>query len=170
MTPSQDTPPLMPITLVGSRRTDSVGVGERGADSTTARPGCARKSRAADDGSSTVELAVVTPAMMLLLMVIVQFAVYFCALHVVQAAAAQAAAGTGREHGQTDDGASEAHRILGRVGTGFLTGTDVAVTRTATLTTVRISGTIVSVVPFLHLKVAAVAHTPNEALTTAAAS
>ena len=128
------------------------------------------KSRAADDGSSTVELVVVTAVMMLALTVIVQFAVYFCALHVAQAAAAQAAAGVGSEHGHTDDGTSKARRILGTVGTGFLTGTDVAVTRTATVTTVRISGTVVSVVPFLHLKVASVVRTPNEALTTAAAS
>lgn len=128
------------------------------------------KSRGSDDGSSTVELAVVMPVMMLVLMVIVQFAVYFCALHVVQAAAARAAASTGREDGQTDDGTSAAHRTLRTVGTGFLTATDVAVARSATLTTVRISGTVVSVVPFLHLKVASVARTPNEALTTAAAS
>lgn len=128
------------------------------------------RRRATDDGSSTAELAVVTPVLMLVLMVIVQFAVYFCALHVAQAAAARAAAGVGREHGRTDDGVSEAHRILGTVGSGFLTAPDVAITRTATLTTVRISGTVVSVVPFLHLKVASAARTPNEALTTAAAS
>ncbi|WP_194906238.1 TadE family protein [Catenulispora rubra] len=134
------------------------------------RSGRALKSRAADDGSSMVEMVVITPVMMLVLMVIVQFAAYFCALHVAQAAAAQAAAGTSSEHGHTDDGTSEAHRILGAVGAGFLTATDVAVTRTATLTTVRISGAVVTVVPFLHLKVSSVARTPNEALTTAAAS
>jgi len=137
---------------------------------TCSQSGRVPKTCGADDGSSTVELAVVTPVMMLMLMVIVQFAVYFCALHVAQAAAARAAASTGREHGQTDDGTSEAHRILRTVGTGFLSATDVAVARTGNLTTVRISGTVVSVVPFLHLKVASVARTPNEALTTAAAS
>jgi len=137
---------------------------------TCSQSGHVPKTCGADDGSSTVELAVVTPVMMLVLMVIVQFAVHFCALHVAQAAAARAAASTGREHGQTDDGASEAHRILRAVGTGFLSATDVAVARSATFTTVRISGTVVSVVPFLHLKVASVARTPNEALTTAVAS
>ena len=137
---------------------------------TCSQSGRVPKPRGADDGSSTVELAVVTPVMMLVLMVIVQFAVYFCALHVAAAAAARAAAGAGREHGQTSDGTSEARRILGTVGTGFLTGTDVAVTQTAKLTTVRISGTVVTVVPFLHLKVASVARTPNEVLSTAAAS
>ncbi|MBS2547449.1 pilus assembly protein [Catenulispora sp. NL8] len=134
------------------------------------RSGRALTSRTADDGSSTVEMVVITPVMLLVLMVIVQFAVYFCALHVAQAAAAQAAAGTSSEHGKIDNGTSEAHRILGTVGAGFLTATDVAVTRSATLTTVRISGTVATVVPFLHLKVSSVARTPNEALTTAAAS
>ena len=137
---------------------------------TCSQSGRVPKTCGADDGSSTVELAVVTPVMMLMLMVIVQFAVYFCAMHVAQAAAARAAASTGREHGQTGDGTSEAHRILRAVGAGFLTAPDVTVARTGNLTTVRISGTVVSVVPFLHLKVASVARTPNEALTTAAAS
>lgn len=170
MTRSQNTPAITSNAPECCRQIDGIGPGEPGADSTAARPGRARKSRAADDGSSSVELAVVTPVMMLALMVVVQFAVYFCALHVAQAAAAQAAASTSREHGHTDDGKSEAHRILGTAGTGFLTATDVAVTRTATLTTARISGTVVSVVPFLHLKVASVTRTPNEALTKAAAS
>lgn len=153
------------------RRADKVSAGERGrAVSAPARPGRACERRAADDGSSSVELVLVTPAMMLVLMVIVQFAVYFCALHVTQAAAAQAAAGVGSEHGRADDGTSEAHRILGTVGNGFVVGPNVAVTRTARVTTVRISGTVVSVVPFLHLKVASVVHTPNEVLTTATAS
>ena len=169
MTRSQKMPPTT-WTPVRRRRVDGIGAGEPDAGSALAQSGRAPKSRAADDGSATVELVVVTPVMMLVLMVIVQFAVYFCALHVAQAAAAQAAAGTSSEHGHADDGKSEAHRILGTVGTGFLTATDVAVTRTATLTTVRISGTVMTVVPFLHLKVASVAHSPNEALTTAAAS
>lgn len=171
MTRSQNTPPIRWITVAGGRCPVRFRAGEQGIHSTvTARPGRARNARAADDGSSTVELAVVTPVIMLVLMVIVQFAVYFCALHVAQAAAAQAAAGTSREYGQTGDGTAEAHRILGTVGTGFLTATNVAVTRTVALTTVRISGSVVTVVPFLHLKVASVARTPNEALTTAVAS
>jgi len=170
MTRLHKMPPTTRIPPVGRRRVGGIGAGERDAGSAEARSGRALMSRVADDGSSTVEMVVITPVMMLVLMVVVQFAVYFCALHVAQAAAARAAAATSIEHGYTEDGTSEARQILGTVGTGFLTATDVAVTRTATLTTVRISGTVMTVVPFLHLKVASVARTPNEGLTTAAAS
>lgn len=125
----------------------------------------ARLAAEGDRGSSSVELVIVTTLLMLLITLVVQFALYFCALHVAQAAVAEAAADAGSEHGTADAGTAQAREILATAGSGFFAASDVTVARTAATTTVRISGTVTSIVPFLHLKVGSTAHAPNETLT-----
>ena len=120
-----------------------------------------------DDGSTATQVAIVTPVLMLVIMAIIHFAVYFHAEHIVQAAAAQAVSTAGAEHGDADDGRAEAQRVLDKLASGFLQNTDVEVARGATDATVRISGAVVSVMPFLHLHVAAEARGPVETAVTA---
>ena len=130
-------------------------------------PGHARHRR--DAGSVSVEHAIVLPAFMTLLMVIVQAAVYFHAEHIAAAAAAEATATAGVDGGSGEDGRTEANRILSATASGFLLHPTVEVTRVQTLATVRVSGRVVSLLPFVHLTASSVAHGPVEQLTVGAA-
>ena len=116
----------------------------------------------AENGSGAVQLAIVMPLLMLILTAIVQFAVYFHAEHIAQAAAAQAVSTAGTEHGSAEVGKAEAQRILNKLSSGFLLAPSVDVSRNVGDATVRISGTVMSVMPLLRLHVASVAHGPVE--------
>ncbi|MEY9889264.1 Flp pilus assembly protein TadG [Catenulispora sp. MAP5-51] len=115
-----------------------------------------------------MEHAIVLPAYMALLMLIVQAAIYFHAEHITAAAAAEAVATAGVDGGTGDDGRVEATRILSATASGFLLKPAVEVTRDPTLATVRISGQVVSLLPFIHLTASSVAHGPVEKLTAGA--
>jgi len=117
-----------------------------------------------------VEHAIALPAYMALLMLIVQAAIYFHAEHITAAAAAEAVATAGVDGGTRDDGRAEASRILSATSSGFLLHPSVAVSRDQTLATVRISGRVVSLLPFIHLTASSVAHGPVEKLTSGAVS
>lgn len=129
----------------------------------------ARASASKDAGSASVEHTIVLPAYLALLMLIVQAAIYFHAEHITAAAASEAAVTAGVEGGTGDDGRTEAARILSATASGFLLKPAVEVTRAPTLTTVRISGRVVSLLPFVHLTASSVAHGPVEQLTAGAA-
>jgi hypothetical protein len=120
-----------------------------------------------DEGSASVQLAIILPIFMALLMLIVQFALYFHAEHITAAAAAQAVATAGVEGGTSDDGRAEAERILHDTAAGFLQDPAIHVERDGRSATVRISGRVMAVVPFLHLTASSVARVPVETLTGA---
>lgn len=122
----------------------------------------ATSSTRGESGSATVQMAIVMPLLMLMLTAIIQFAVYFHAEHIGQAAAAQAVSTAGTETGNADDGRAEAQRILEKLAAGFLLHPNIKATRNAGDATVRVSGTVMSVMPFVHMRVAAVAHGPVE--------
>lgn len=122
-----------------------------------------------DAGSVSVEYAIVLPAYMALLMLIVQAAIYFHAEHITAAAADEAVATAGVDGGTGDDGRTEATRILSATASGFLLNPTVEVTRATTVATVRISGQVVSLLPFVHLTASSVAHGPVEQLTVGTA-
>ncbi|MEY9859755.1 Flp pilus assembly protein TadG [Catenulispora sp. GAS73] len=128
-----------------------------------------RTGTSRDAGSASVEHAIVLPAYIALLMLIVQAALYFHAEHITAAAAAETAVTAGVDGGTGDDGRAEATRILSATASGFLLHPSVEVTRAPTLTTVRISGRVVSLLPFVHLTASSVAHGPVEQLTAGAA-
>lgn len=116
-----------------------------------------------------MEYAITLPAYMMLLMLIVQTAIYFHAEHITAAAAAEAVATAGVDGGTGDNGRAEATRILSATASGFLLNPAVEVTRDQTLATVRISGRVVSLLPFVHLTASSIAHGPVEKLTAGAA-
>jgi Flp pilus assembly protein TadG len=111
-------------------------------------------------GSVSVELAVATPLLLLLILFIVQFAVWWHANHIAQAAAAQALAAARAQHATVADGEDEATAVMSQAGREILRHLRVVVTRTGTRVHVRVDATAEPVVPGLSLPVHAVADGP----------
>ncbi len=132
---------------------------------TPARPRRRRWCRAVrgdERGSVSAELVLATPLLLVLIMGVVQFALWQHAEHVADAVAQQGLA-VGRLQGETAAaGQVEAQSALDQLGTGVLVGPDITATRTATTTTVVVTGHAISVVGLFSLPVRAVASGPTE--------
>ncbi|MFF3517380.1 TadE/TadG family type IV pilus assembly protein [Streptomyces sp. NPDC002573] len=88
----------------------------------------------------STQLVLVVPALLLIALLVVQFALVWHARHIAQYAAERALAAARVEHGTAADGQAQARRSLAALGSRVLTSPSVAVERTATQTTVRVSG------------------------------
>ncbi|MGE7433999.1 TadE/TadG family type IV pilus assembly protein [Kitasatospora sp. NPDC001175] len=117
-----------------------------------------------DRGAASAELAIAAPLLMLLLMAIVQFALVAHAHHIAQAAAARALAAARVEDSDAAAGRSAGEELLAQIGSGSLHQPTVTVQRTATEATADVRGTVVALLPFLHLPVQAHAAGPVEHL------
>jgi Flp pilus assembly protein TadG len=113
-------------------------------------------------GVVTAELVVAVPFLLLMLTLIMQFAIWAHATHIAQAAASQALDTARVLGGSNATGQSEADDVLAQLGAGPLKGAQATVTRGPTQTTVDITGSAATVVPFLHLPVRARAVGPTE--------
>jgi Flp pilus assembly protein TadG len=114
----------------------------------------------------SVELVVATPLLLLLLLGIVQFAIWWHANHLAQAAAAQALAAARAQNATAASGQDQAATVLGQAGQGLLHQVRVTVTRTATRVHVRVDAVAEQVVPGWSLPVHAVADGPVDRWTT----
>ncbi|WP_431953088.1 TadE/TadG family type IV pilus assembly protein [Actinacidiphila sp. bgisy167] len=121
-----------------------------------------------DRGSATTQLVLVLPALLLIALLTVQFALAWHARHIAQFAAERALAAARAEDGTTADGQARARRSLAALGSRVLASPTVAVERTREQTTVRVSGTVMRVlpVPGLVLHASGTASGPTERLTT----
>jgi Flp pilus assembly protein TadG len=132
---------------------------------TPARPRRRRWCRALkgdERGSVSAELVLATPLLLVLIMGVVQFALWEHATHVADAVAQQGLA-VGRLQGETAAaGQAEAQSVLDQLGTGVLVAPDITATRTATTTTVVVTGHAESVFGLFSLPVTAVASGPTE--------
>lgn len=115
-----------------------------------------------DRGSVTVEMLYVLPVLFTLVLLLAQAAVWWHAVHIAQATAADALSVTRVQNGTTADGQAEANRVLDQLGRGPLRSVHVHVTLGPDRAEIRISGTAGSVVPFLHLPVHAQVAGPVE--------
>jgi Flp pilus assembly protein TadG len=120
------------------------------------------RSRWDDRGAVTVEMLYAFPLIFTLILLLAQATIWWHAVHVAQATAADALAVTRVQGGTVGDGQDEAQRVLDQLGKGPLRGVSVHVTRNADGAQVRITGTASSVVPFLHLPVSVDAAGPVE--------
>ncbi|PJN38329.1 pilus assembly protein TadE [Streptomyces sp. CB02959] len=118
-----------------------------------------------DRGAASTQLVLVVPVLLLLAMLIVQFALVWHARHIAQYAARRALAAARTQHGSTAAGRAQAARSLAALGSRTLTTPSVAVERTTAQTTVRVRGTVMVVVPGLHLHASGAASGPTERLT-----
>lgn len=116
-------------------------------------------------GAVAAELVIATPLLLLLIMGVIQFALWEHATHVADAAAQQALS-VGRLQGESAAaGQAEGQAVLTQVGSGVLTASQVTATKTATITTVVVTGRAASIIGLFALPVRAVASGPSEALT-----
>ena len=120
------------------------------------------RRRAAEDGSVSTELVVVTPVLLLLFLAVVQFALWQHAQHVAEAAAQRGAESARVEGGTNVQGQDVAQSAIQQIGGGLLVSPAVSVTRAGGVVTVQVSGTAQQVVPFLSLGVSATAQGPVE--------
>ena len=121
-----------------------------------------RAPKGDERGSVSAELVLATPLLLVLIMGVVQFALWQHAEHVADAVAQQGLA-VGRLQGETAAaGQAEAQSVLDQLGTGVLVGPDITATRTATTTTVVVTGHAESVFGLFSLPVKAVASGPTE--------
>ena len=118
-------------------------------------------------GEATTEMVLVTPVLLLLITFVIQFALWYHALHVVSAAAQEGVRATRAFGGSVEAGRERAERFLAETGPMVVIGPDVTVTRDLERARVEIHAHAPSLVPGLHLPIAATADSPRERLTSA---
>ena len=112
--------------------------------------------------SSVAEMVLVAPALLFALMLIVQFGLMFHARNVAENAAQEGAAAA-RSFDGTDVAAKDTtNQYLQALGTQTLKDRSVTVDRSPETATVTVTGTVISVVPGLHLHVEESASGPVE--------
>ncbi|KAB7740344.1 pilus assembly protein [Nostocoides sp. F2B08] len=117
-------------------------------------------------GSGTIQLVVLMPLLFTLLFAGVQGAMYYHARTVAIAAAQEGARAAAAQTGTTGHGHAAAIAFLQAAGgEDVLKGATVQVTRTATTATVRVAGSILSVVPGWTPTVTSQVAVPVERLT-----
>ncbi|TQS42812.1 TadE/TadG family type IV pilus assembly protein [Cryptosporangium phraense] len=121
--------------------------------------------RDSDRGAVSAELALATPLLLLLLMLVVQAALGWHAVHVADATVTRAA-DAARLAGATDaDGQTTADTLTAQLGSGLLTDTQVAVSRSGGQVTVELTAHAPTVVPGLTWTVHRRATAPIEQTT-----
>ncbi len=123
-----------------------------------------RRRRRGDGGSSTVEFVIAAAVMVSLLLVIVQVGLYFHLRAVAQTAARHGVDEVRVLDGSTDQGITAAGEFLDQAGTSLHHRT-VRAQRTAESSSVRVTGTVVSVLPGVALTVDVTANAPTERIT-----
>jgi Flp pilus assembly protein TadG len=122
--------------------------------------------RRRDDGSTAVELVLLTPLLMFVIFVVVQAALYMHARHVVLAAAQQGArlARTAAPNDQTaaDSARAGTFSYLHQLGADIVSDPNVTVTRASGQATVRVTAHAVSIMPGVTLQVVETSSGPVE--------
>ena len=113
---------------------------------------CAARTRGArrlrcDGGYSVVEVVITFPVLMLLVMGVVQFALFWHARHVAEAAAQDGLRGARGYSSTAELGQRDALSYLAQVAPRLLTAPSVDVQRTPTTVTVRVHAGVLSIVP-----------------------
>lgn len=118
-------------------------------------------------GAVSAELVIATPLLLLLIMGVIQFALWEHAAHIASAAAQQGVS-VARLQGETPGaGQTESQSVLNQLGTSVLADPNVTANRTATTTTVTVTGHAESIIGIFTLPVKATASGPTENYTTA---
>ena len=122
--------------------------------------------RRGDDGSSAVELVLLTPLLMFVVFLVVQAALYMHARHVVLAAAQQGArlarAESLNDQTALDSARAGTYSYLQQLGADVVSDPTVDVTRAGGQATVRVSAHAVSILPGFTLRVVEVSSGPVE--------
>jgi Flp pilus assembly protein TadG len=112
--------------------------------------------------ASVAQVVLVAPALLFTLMLIVQFALMFHARNVAEQAAQEGAAAARRFDGTEAQAKDTTLEYLTALGTQTLKDRGVTVNRTAQTATVVVTGTVISLVPGVHLAISESASGPVE--------
>jgi len=121
-----------------------------------------RRDRRDERGVSTAETVIVFPIVATLIWVIFQVGVAIHANAVAEAAAQEGAAAARRYDGSQEAGRDRTLSYLQELGPTIIENRDVEVTRTAETATVTVRGTVISLIPGIHLTVEKTASGPVE--------
>jgi len=116
-------------------------------------------------GDATTETVLVTPVLLLLIALVVQFALWYHASHVAEAAAQEGARGARAFGGSAAAGQERAEHFLAETGPTIVVDPEVTATRDAGTARVEVRGHAPSVVPGMRWAVAASAESPTERFT-----
>jgi peptidoglycan/LPS O-acetylase OafA/YrhL len=119
---------------------------------------------ACDRGSTSVEMVGYTAVMLAALLIGVQVAVWGLAQLACSYAANHALQTTRVQGGTASAGRSDATTVLTSINGNLVTDAKVSTNRTATTATVTVTGTAVTVIPFLSLPVSTTVNAPVESL------
>jgi Flp pilus assembly protein TadG len=120
------------------------------------------RDRSERGATSMAEVVLVAPALLFALMLIVQFGLLLHARNVAEQAAQEGASAARRFDGNEAQAKAKTTEYLAALGPQTLKDRGVTVNRTAENATVTVTGTVISVVPFLHLDVEESASGPVE--------
>ena len=120
------------------------------------------RRRQREDGSVSLELAVIFPSVLLLIVAAVQAGLLFHARHLAQAAAQEGLRATRKYDGTTSAGQQAATTLLTQSAGDLLAGRQISVQRTPQQADVRITGHAISLLPGLSFTVSAHAAGPVE--------
>lgn len=107
-------------------------------------------------------MVIAVPVLMFMVFLVIQFALWYHANAVAEAAAQEGVRTTRLVDGTADAGQSRAAEFMADNAPSLVQGTIVASTRTIDIARVEVSGTLRSIVPFIHLPVHAEAESPTE--------
>ena len=113
-------------------------------------------------GTVTLEAVLVYPLVLLIAWVGMQLALVHLANRVALASAEEGASFARARAGTVTAGEGRAHRYVGVLGTGLLTGPSIRVVRTADTVTVQVSGQAQRIVPGFPIHVTQTVHSPTE--------
>ena len=113
-------------------------------------------------GSALVEAVLVFPALLLAVMLIIQFALYFHAQSVAEAAAQDAVTHARHTQGTEAEARAAGYAALDQLGPRLLTRREVTVDRGPETARATVTATVASLVPGLHLRIEETAAGPVE--------
>lgn len=121
---------------------------------------------AGDRGSASIQLMILLPVMFLAMFTAMQAALYYHARAIAIAAAQEGAREAGSESGSRDSGVGVAKNFITQAGgSDALTSADVSASRSATIATVTVTGTSLSVIPGWNVTITQSSSVPVERLT-----
>jgi Flp pilus assembly protein TadG len=121
-----------------------------------------RRERDERGAASLAQVVLTAPALLFTLMLIVQFGLMFHARNIAEQAAQEGAATARRFDGTEANAKDKTNQFLASLGTSTLEDRNVTVNRTGQTATVTVTGTVISLVPGLHLSVSESASGPVE--------
>lgn len=118
--------------------------------------------RLREEGDAVTETVILVPVLLLLIMSVVQFGLWYHAEHVAQAAAQEGVRAARAEGSTSNDGDARTEEFLAATGASIIDRPIIVVTRNAQQASVKVRGTVVAVIPGLHLEVHGEAASPTE--------